>query len=178
MIDNFDSDIDSYVDNALICENGHLINDSMKTFPADNSDYCEECGAKAISKCPNCNNLIESITYTKAEHIKCFSRDIDYMTIPAYCKYCGNPYPWTKAKIEALEETVDLIDELNEDEKQQLKKAAKDISTNNPKTQVGVLKIKKYLGNVGETMRATVQKIFIDIASETAVKLMKQQGMI
>lgn len=161
-----------YTDIALICENGHIVNDSVKTYPEDNSEFCQECGAKNISNCPSCGKLIDGKRHTE----DCIA--FDSIELPKYCKHCGQAYPWTKAKIEAVEEIVDLMDELNEDEKQQLKETTAMIATDNPKTTVGVLKIKKYLGKVGETLGNTAQKVFVDLASETAVKIMKEQGMI
>jgi len=70
------------------------------------------------------------------------------------------------------------MDELNDDEKQQLKESSNDILTDNPKTQVGVLKIKKYLGKVWKGLGEATKDIFVQIASETAMKMMEKQGML
>lgn len=161
-----------YIDNALICENGHMINDSMRTYSEYNKKFCDECGAKAISNCPECSAFIKG-----REHmdnvIDCFPTPV-----PKYCSECGNPYPWTKAKLEAVNELVDLMDELNESEKNSLKQSALEVSSNNPKTEVGVLKIKKYLSKVGSGMADTVKEIIVQVASETAIKYMEKQGML
>lgn len=171
--DDFDDNRShDYTDNALICKNGHVVNDSMKTNPKYNSKYCENCGAETISACTNCNTPI-----TGKEYIENYI-DCSEMSAPKYCKHCGNPYPWTEAKILAVNELVDLMDELNDKEKQDLKETTEIISTDNPRTQVGVLKIKKYLAKAGSTFGSAVQKILVDVASETAIKMMKEQGMI
>jgi len=169
MYNNQNSD---YTDVALICENGQIINDCMKEYPEYNSAHCEKCGAKAISNCPHCNKSIDG-----KRHIDGFigCSEID---LPSYCKHCGKPFPWTESKLNALNEIVDLMDQLSSDEKQELKESAIIISNDSPRTQVGVLKVKKYLAKVGKSMGEVAQKVFVDVASETAIKMMKEQKMI
>ena len=100
------------------------------------------------------------------------------MKFPSYCKHCGQPYPWTQQKLIALGEVIELMDELNESDKNNLKESAEIISTDNPRTQVGILKIKNVLGKVGKNVGDVVLNIIKEVASETALKYMKQQGMI
>lgn len=161
-----------YIDCSLICENGHMVNDSMRTYPKYNKNFCTKCGSKAISNCPECNSFIEGKEYMEGV-IDCFPT-----TVPKYCSGCGKPYPWTKAKLEALNEAVDLLDELDENEKNSLKQSALEVSIDNPKTEVGVLKVKKYLSKVGNGMADTVKEIIVQVASETAIKYMEKQGMV
>ena len=98
--------------------------------------------------------------------------------VPEYCPNCGKPYPWTKAKLDALNEMIDLVDELNDDEKNELKKSGELISTDNPRSQIAVYKIKKYLTKVGNSLSGKLEELFIEIASETAIKAMKEVGML
>ena len=46
-------------DSALICKNGHLINDNLHQYPDENSAFCDKCGAPTISTCPHCNHEIK-----------------------------------------------------------------------------------------------------------------------
>lgn len=159
-------------DIAMVCKNGHMINDSSSRYPQSNSEYCEKCGAKSINVCEHCKTPIRGCYY--ADGIIGFSDT----PIPSYCHNCGKPYPWTQAKLEALDEMVDLMDELNETEKEALKKSGREISIEGPKTEVGVAKIRKYLGKVGSTIGDTAKEVFVQIASETAIKAMEKQGII
>lgn len=161
-----------YIDNALICENGHMINDSMRTYPKYNKKFCDQCGAKSISNCPECNAFIEG-----KEHMSGIAICLP-TPVPKYCSECGKPYPWMKAKLDAVNELIDLMDELDDSEKEGLKQGALEVSSDNPKTEVGVLKIKKYLGKVGSGVADTVKEIIVQVASETAIKYMEKQGMI
>ena len=98
--------------------------------------------------------------------------------VPKYCYNCGKMYPWTKSKLQALNEVIDLADELEDDDKNELKEASELISTDTPRTQVGVLKIKKYTDKIGGAIGEKLQDLIVDIASETAIKSMKEIGML
>lgn len=93
-------------DIALICMNGHLINDSSLTTPECNTKFCRQCGAANIDKCPHCGSSIRG-------HIHYYGvLSSDKFDVPAHCQACGKPYPWTEEKIKVLEETINLMDEL------------------------------------------------------------------
>lgn len=158
-------------DFALICKNGHMVNSSVTKDKEYNVDFCEECGAKTIKWCENCKTMISGTKYI--DDIAIFTPEV-----PKYCGGCGKPYPWTQAKLESVNELVDLMDELDEKEKDILKQSAVEISTNNPKTEVGVLKIKKYLSKLGSVAADTFKEVIVQVASETAIKYMEKQGMV
>ncbi|MDU5107566.1 MULTISPECIES: DUF2321 domain-containing protein [unclassified Clostridium] len=161
-----------YTDTALICENGHIINSCMVEYPESNSEYCEKCGAKNISTCPNCKKTIDGY-----RHVSGWIGSLE-IELPSYCKKCGSPFPWTESRTNALNEIVDLMEELSNDEKEDLKQSAVIISTDNPKTQLGAFKIKKYLSKVGKSIGDVARQIIVDVASETALKILKEQGVI
>lgn len=152
-----------YYDTALICKNGHEINSMMKEFPEFNTKFCKKCGAEAINACEHCGAEIQG-SYSEG-----FSANYK---IPNYCHACGKAYPWTEEKIKALEETVDLMDELTNEEKIEFKKSAKDISTENPRTNLGALKIKKISTKVGSDLWNGAKEIIIQIGTEAALKTM------
>lgn len=162
---------DSFIDVALICKNGHLINAGTKKYPQYNYKHCKECGAETISTCKHCNSQIDG-----EEHFD-FAVDSNTIEVPKYCNHCGEPYPWTELKIKAAEEMIDLIDELEPNEKSDLKESAIVISTDNPRTKVGVLKVKKYVAKMGSFMGNALRDVLVDVASETAVRYMKELGM-
>lgn len=159
-------------DVALICKNGHMINDSYVRYPEGNSKHCEECGAENITSCQHCNAPIKGRYHVDG------IVDFSETPVPSYCHNCGKPYPWIQSKLEALDEMINLMDELDEKEKESLKESGRDVSVNGPKTEVGVVKMKKYLGMVSGTIGETAKEIFIQIASETAIKAMEKQGII
>ena len=159
-------------DIAQICINGHLINSSSTKYPGCNKKYCSDCSAEVIDKCPECKFPLQGEIHDDGLFLPM------NIGIPKYCPNCGKPYPWTKAKLDALNEMIDLVDELNYDEKNELKKSGELISTDNPRSQIAVYKIKKYMNKVGSSLGEKLQELFVDIASETAIKTMKESGIL
>lgn len=76
--------------------NGHRINQSSIQNTEHNTQYCETCGAKNISQCMECSEIIrEEIHYDDVF-------DWDEIKQPSYCHECGTPNPF-KALIEMVE---------------------------------------------------------------------------
>lgn len=145
-------------DIALICKNGHIINSSLMEYPLDNTKYCKECGAETIDHCQYCNSYIQGSINNG------FYYEFE---LPKYCHECGKPYPWTEEKIKALEETIDLMDELSSQEKSELKTSISEITTDNPRTSLATLKIKKFGSKVGKEIWNTAKEIIVQIGTET-----------
>ena len=81
---------------SAICTNGHKISDLLET-PHYAYKCCEKCGKQIITACPSCNEPIRG--RVKSD----FLIVTPEATIPAYCRKCGAPYPWTKSALEAME---------------------------------------------------------------------------
>lgn len=153
-------------DVALICKNGHIINSRAKTQPQRNTKYCSKCGAETIDRCVKCSTEIRGYHY--------IPRGISLSPTkpPQYCHNCGHPYPWTQARLRALDEMIELMEELSKTEKEDFKQSLRDIMTDNPRTKLGTMKIEKYAAKIGEEIWGKIREIIIDIASETALKAM------
>lgn len=163
-----------YYDTALICKNGHVVNENFHSAPEFNVNYCAKCGKETIFQCPTCKKEIRGEYHVEGV----VSLSVTRMTAPNYCYNCGSPYPWTEVKLKALDELIDLMDELSEEEKETFKESGRDISTDNPKTELGVFKIKKLVRKIGEGAWNAARDILVQIASETAIKAMEKQGML
>ena len=162
-----------YQDTALICKNGHVINDSMYEYPNMNEKYCTRCGAETISRCSICSTEIRG----------CYHYDgyVDTSIMenpPAYCHNCGNPYEWTRLRIEALNELIELDEALSRQQKDALKQSGIEISTENPKNKVAVIKIKDILSKTSSTLKEEIKDAFAQVAAKTVVEIMKNQGML
>lgn len=153
---------DSYYDVALICLNGHVVNNSYNTMPAHNTKYCEDCGAETINKCQHCGESIRG-----EYHVSGVFAPSMY-TAPSYCINCGKPFQWFAEKLKALDEVIDLTEELNELEKAELKERARELTAENPRTNIAALKVKKFLMKVGSETGTVVKDILVQIAVETA----------
>ncbi len=155
---------DCYYDVALICMNGHLINDCSNTATDHNSEYCKHCGAKCIDACLHCGEKIKGHYHVAGFFSSSY-------TIPKFCGKCGNPYPWTEAEMQAAKELIELSD-LGEADKESFKSAIEDIIVDTPKTKVAGAKIKIYLSRIGEEIRKDIKDILIGIGTEVALEQM------
>ncbi len=82
----------SYKDFQQICENGHQITDSMYSHPEDNKNFCPQCGAKTISKCPSCHARIPGHEYHEGVFFPYQAE------VPEHCGECGTAFPWVGKK--------------------------------------------------------------------------------
>lgn len=91
-----------YYDVQQVCLNGHQINDSYNTFPAQNKNFCNKCGAETIIGCLGCGETIQG--YYHADGIIGGAQ----AEVPLHCSACGKPFPWTsKIKSEINDITPD-----------------------------------------------------------------------
>ena len=147
---------------AKVCLNGHPL---VTTAPLNSEEYCEKCGSKMISKCPNCNSIIKQWHYNGFAYIGTPSFEL-----PMYCKSCGNPYPWTEAALKATALMIQEDAELSELERKNLEEALPDIISETPKTKVASIRVKKALLSAGQFTAEAVREFVIDFGCELAKK--------
>lgn len=133
---------------AFICENGHAISTASHLCP---DRHCSKCGARIISKCPICDNTIKGRADNGDPNAMIFK-----YTVPAYCRHCGKPYPWTAAAIESASVMI-AESELSTNEQQKLISVLPDIVTETPRTQLASSRIKRAMacgdGFIAEGLR-------------------------
>ena len=150
---------------AMVCLNGHAVNTHADSRPDRNEKYCSDCGAETITQCVNCNAPIRGRYMTPGVILA------GVYTAPSFCYGCGNAYPWTEAKIQAAEELADEMDKLTPEEREQLKRSIHDIIRDTPQTPVAATRFKRLVGKAGQKMGEALWGIVVDIASETAKKM-------
>lgn len=162
---------------AIFCRNGHFIGYEPKRDPRheysgvmhdwqekqirgkkDRLAFCSECGAAAVTECIHCKASIE--------------RDPFYRVRALYYPVCGNPYPWTETALTAAKEYTDELEALSTEEKSALKETFDELTRNTPKTQVAASRFKKFMRKLAPDAAETIRKTIVEIASETAVKLL------
>lgn len=154
-----------WYDTAQICKNGHLINDSFQKSPDHNKKHCDRCGEETITKCPKCEAEIKG-----AYHMSGVIGNFTYI-IPSFCSECGNSYPWTERKLVAAKELVETIDGLTDKEKGLIDKDIDALIKDSPGTTVSATRVKAMLVKAKEPTLIAVREIFVDVASETAKKI-------
>lgn len=153
-------------DIAQICLNGHCTNDSYKSLPQFNKNYCDNCGEKTITLCPNCNSSIRG-AYQQQNSFT------DYpFLVPNYCCECGEPFPWLTSKLDAAIELVRLEEALDEEETSKFKEYILDISKDTPSSKVSAIQLGKMLKRFSKTVAGEIRAVSIEIASEAIKKIL------
>jgi hypothetical protein len=90
---------------------------------------------------------------------------------PSFCSECGKPYPWTEGKLKAAQDLADEMEGLKSEEKALLKRSLDDIVKDSPQTNVAAIRFKKIMAKAGGVAATAFRDIIVDIASETAKKV-------
>jgi hypothetical protein len=147
-----------------VCLHGHMITASAGTMPNFAKAFCPDCGAKTITACPQCNANIQG-AYNSPGVIGFGPREPT-----GYCHNCGAPYPWTAERLAVADEMIDDLERLKADDKAKLKEALRDITTDTPRTELGVSRFIKLAKKAGVAVGSGLYKVAIDVASEAAKK--------
>jgi hypothetical protein len=153
-----------YYRTAQICLNGHVINDSADAYPEMNQTFCKECGQPTITNCSKYNQPIRGCYYEPG----CFFGG--HYTPPAFCCNCGQPYPWTEAKLEAAKALIEDDEQLGLDEKGILSSALSDLIVDTPRTQLAISRFKKLTSKALSATGEGLKSILIEICSEAVKK--------
>src|SRR4029453_17465682 len=153
-------------DVALICLNGHVINDCALTAPELNQDHCDKCGEPTRTKCISCGWEIRG-RFMGGPTIL-----LGQFSAPSYCSKCGHPYPWTERRLRAAKELADEFNELDDDDRKKLKESIDDLVKDSPATQLAGTRVKKILAKLGKGSAGARKSVIIDVLSETAKKIL------
>lgn len=150
-----------------VCLNGHQIS----IFAESNQDpnppiHCEKCGEKAIQTCQNCKRIIDG--RIQMPNVLNLSK----VKVPAFCKHCGKPYPWTVSTLENAIEMIALDAELSKEDKELIKSALPDLLVDTPKTQLAATKYQIVISKATKVVKDSLYNFLIDFASETAKKIL------
>lgn len=160
-----------YYDTAQVCTNGHVINRSANSCPERNQQFCDKCGSNTITSCQHCNATIRGSYHVPGVMALGFKPP----AIASYCHNCGKPYPWTLQAIEAATELLEIEDILSKEELNYLSQNMGAIITDSPKTTVVATKLKLAIGKLSSNIGVALRDIFVDVASETAKKILFPQ---
>jgi len=149
-------------DVGLACLNGHEINGSSQSKPEFNAKFCQECGELTINACPECGTKIRGDYGDEWDGVP--------WTLPKYCHDCGEPYPWTKRRMEALAAVIDELEQLNEDEQGKLKESIPDVTAQTPKSGLAVARFEKALAKAGEFGKKVLTESLSKVASVVVLR--------
>lgn len=146
---------------AAVCENGHYATASLESTSIDQG-FCEQCGSKIITKCPECGTPIRGKYHSPG------LLDLTSFKVPAYCYKCGAAFPWTKSALEVATALIEEDDQLVPEAQSALIEVLPDIITETPKTNLAAIRFKKALASVGRFTAEGLRQFAIDFACELA----------
>ena len=149
-----------WYDTAQMCRNGHVVNDSVKSFPKGNAPHCDMCGAPTITQCDSCKQPIRG-----RYHMDGVWAPGSY-TPPAFCSKCGATFPWTESKLQTARDFVAELKELKPKERELLNQSIEELVANTPRTEIAALRVKKLLKKVSAEARPVLQGILVKILTE------------
>jgi len=86
----------------------------------------------------------------------------------SYCKHCGKPYPWTETALETATELIEEEETLDPVQRDKLVSSLPDLIAETPKTQVAVVRVKKFLASAGKFTADAIRQFVIDFGCELA----------
>lgn len=148
-----------------VCEEGHVVS-SIVSAGEKVDKFCEECMTPVHTKCANCG-----------EGLRGRSRTTFYtgnISVPNGCRECGQPYPWTKRRLEKAKMAIEqhaAEHGMAQDETAALKIFAEDVVTGSAtEAQVnGARAAVKKFGPAGTVL----WNALTDIAAKTMAAMMK-----
>jgi hypothetical protein len=154
-------------DVAQVCPNGHVANAMTRQEPERSKDFCERCGEKTITCCPNeaCNAAI------RGGHVDSLGVVGSYHSPPAFCRACGSPFPWTERATQAAIELATESGSLDDSEQQQFRESVEMAIRDTPKTQLAGSRIAHLLAKMGKATADAIRDVLVDVVSEAAKKM-------
>lgn len=146
--------------NATICMSGHVID----SYNAILNEHCTECGDAAITTCPHCNanirgELNQDMVITLAPFVP-----------PKYCHNCGKAYPWTISSLESAKKIILEDNKSQQSEKENMIQSLKDIIVETPKTNLAIMRTKKFLTAAGKFTADSMRQFIIEFGCELVKK--------
>lgn len=153
--------------NGQVCLNGHKITGDVSSGFAQN--FCSECGASTIAKCPTCNTNIRGY-YEHDNSGGVVILSVPEFNVPRHCHNCGSAFPWIADQISAASELVDELEELSADEKAKLRESIAFLTKDSPKTELASIRFKKILSKANTAIGNAIISIITSIATDAAKK--------
>jgi hypothetical protein len=149
---------------AEVCRNGHPTTDDIQDYPERREPFCSDCGAATITACETCKTAIRGDYQVSGVVVVAIYHP------PAFCFKCGNPFPWSSAKLLAAQDLAGELEGISDSERAVLNESIADLTRDTPKTEVAAMRVKKILKKASGAALGGLQKVLVDIASETAKK--------
>ena len=164
-------------DVALVCLNGHVVNDRSRGNPAGNTPHCAICGADTISACPGCRESIPGFFYEQGRPFEpAGGSSPPPAKLPQYCHSCGRPFPWTERAMSAARAVIRELASLDQYERDQLRRSIDHIIRETPQTPLALVRIRQALARLEGEMARQLREMLMAVASEPVRKQLFPDG--
>jgi hypothetical protein len=152
---------ESYYDTAQVCGNGHMVNDRASASPQHNQAFCDQCGQATITSCPGCGTAIRGYYHSPVVVLGGSGTPA-----PVFCYACGQPFPWSEARLAAARELTTELEGLSDEEKERLRANLPDLIAETPRTEVAVMQTKKLLRKASGEARGALVDVLRQLVRE------------
>jgi hypothetical protein len=160
-----------HLNQAQICENGHVVTDSVNLEPHQAERFCSKCGAVTIVKCAECGAPIRGSETRETGYVyNAPTYQVGMGAKPLYCFECGKPYPWMKRATAALDEVLREAGDVEDDEREEAASDLRDVAQESPRTPAAVARLKRLMKKLVPDLAEATRKIIVDVAAETVKK--------
>ena len=153
-------------DAALVCINGHIVNDRMHSAPARNADHCPVCSADTVSHCPGCREPLTGALLSAAPDGSA-AGVLQLTRIPRFCTACGRPFPWTERTLSAARAVIRELAALEPHVRRRLRQSLDHIIRETPQTWTAVQCINDTLAQLGVEEATTLRALIVGVAADT-----------
>jgi hypothetical protein len=151
-------------DTAQVCINGHMVNASSRTQPQHNAPRCARCSGETITVCRICKTRILGRYHVPGV------ANFTEVPVPAFCRNCARPFPWTASSLKAARILAEESDSLSATEREELKASLDDLVRDTPETLLAATRFKKLMLKAGKGTAEGLKQVLTEIARETAKK--------
>lgn len=143
------------------CSNGHKITGDLAR--ENGAAFCPDCGAKTIKECAQCSASLRGDSVVKGPMM---SVPVTWHRVPDYCHECGHPFPWMAAKLNAVNELAEAIEELTEHECALLAELVPHLVQETPRTKPAGFKVLTIVSKLKEPARTAMRDLLMDMVVE------------
>ena len=161
-------------DVALVCRNGHVVNDRMRAQPERNPEHCPVCEAETLSSCPGCKEpLLGAYLPERAADAPTAPSVI---RLPRFCTSCGRPLPWTERTLSAVRAMIRELGGLKPETRRQLRKSLEHVIQETPHTWDAIRCINETLAGLAPGEASTLRSLIVSAAADKIRPLFVSDG--
>ncbi len=162
-------------DVALVCLNGHLVNDRARSAPERNAQECRVCLAETIRECPGCREpLLGAATAAVTPPLAGAAGGVEAPAslpqprtrVPRFCHACGRPLPWTERTLSAARAVIRELSGLEPHVRHQLRRSLDHIIQETPQTPEALRCINRALAALPGDTAATLRALILGVAAD------------